>query len=448
VPLSQLHFRQNDVGVNDEGMRDLRFDIELVEAQQQLIQAVNTLEREWVPLEEARGRVVAEEVTARHDLPPSRQAAVDGFAVSDEKVLGVKFRLLEANVSPGLMLGAGEACTVVTGGLVPENTRTVIPHENAEVVDGYVAFSREVKLGENLKSAGEDLRGGTVIATPGAQVDSGLISVMAAFGYHQIPVYRRPRVGILSLGQGIIPWQNEPLPHQVRDSNSPLLKSLVESDGGMAAAVEIAGEERSSLNRRVTEMLGKIDLLIITGGTHAGEYDEARQLLDNIGAEMLFWGVKIRPGGHPGAALWDSRLIICLSGNPGACMVGYHVLAAPVVRYLQGLPPFIPHIKAEVTNSFNKAGGPRRFLRAHAEIHGNTWKVEVLPGQKSSMLRSYINCNALIDLPAGHPPLEAGSEVSVILLNLAHSAIYPRRKEQTTGGDPGNVRLPGDHQPV
>lgn len=257
-------------------------------------------------------------------------------------------------------------------------------------------------------------------------MDSGLISVLAAFGYEQVLVHRRPRVGILSLYQGIIPWQNDPLPHQVRDSNSPLLISLVDGDGGIVVAMEMAGEDRSMLKQRVLEMLGKIDVLIITGGTHAGEYDEARQLLEEIGAEMLFWGVKIRPGSHPGAALWNSRMIICLSGNPGACMVGYHMLAAPVIRCLQGISPFVPRIKAVCTNSFDKAGGPRRFLRAHATIHENTWKVEVLPGQKSSMLRSYINCNALIDLPAGHPPLEAGSEVSVILLNLAHSAIYPK----------------------
>jgi len=119
-------------------------------------------------------------------------------------------------------------------------------------------------------------------------------------------------------------------------------------------------------------------------------------------------------------------------------MVGYHLLAAPVIRRLQGISPFVTPIKALCTNSFGKAGGPRRFLRAHAEIHGNAWKVEVLPGQKSSMLRSYIYCNALIDLPAGHPPLEAGSEVSVILLNLAHTVIYPKQREQSTGGETGD----------
>ena len=147
-------------------------------------------------------------------------------------------------------------------------------------------------------------------------MESGLISVLAAFGYEQVLVHRRPRVGILSLYQGIIPWQNDPLPHQVRDSNSPLLISLVDGDGGIVVAMEMAGEERSMLKQRVMEMLGKIDVLIIIGGTHAGEYDEARQLLEEIGAEMLFWGVKIRPGSHP-SCVANSR-IIYLSSKSGS----------------------------------------------------------------------------------------------------------------------------------
>lgn len=403
----------------------MRFDIELNDAQTQLIQAINPLEGERVPVLSAQGRVAAEIVTATHDLPPCRQSAVDGFAVSDERIAGVKFRLLEENVFPGLMLVTGEACPVVTGGLVPEAARTVIPHEHANVEAGYVTFAKEVKSGRNMKSAGEDIQGGTVLARPGNRVDSGLVSVMTAFGYEQLMVHRRPRVGILSIGQGIIPWQNDPLPHQIRDSNSPLLVSLIKADGGEAVAVEVAGDDRSLLNQKVLKMLDMIDVLIVIGGTHAGQYDEARQLLEEIGAELLFWGVKIRPGSHPGAALWGSRMIICLSGNPGACLVGYHMLAAPVIRRLQGILPLIPHIKALCTNSFDKAGGPRRLLRAHATFHESVWKVEVLPGQKSSMMRSFIKCNALIDLPAEHPPLEAGSEVSVILLNLDHSAIYP-----------------------
>lgn len=395
----------------------MQSDLDLQEAQRQLIGMTAPLSGEQVPLLNALGRVIAEEIVAKHDLPPYRQSAVDGFAVSEDVPVGAAFKLRKTAVTPDFKISTGEAYTVVTGGLIPENTRTVIPHEHARVEAGYLSFIKEIKPGRNIKSAGEDLQGGTPLARPGTRVTPGLVSVMAAFGYQQVPVYRCPRIGILSLGKEIIAWQENPGPNQVRDSNGPLLASLVTGDGGEVMAVDLAGDDGTMLKSRVLKLLDTVDVMILTGGTHAGEYDEARAMLEDIGAKILFWGVKIRPGSHPGAALWGSRIIICLSGNPGACMVGYQMLVAPVIRNLKGLPPFNPRITALCTNSLAKEGGPRRLVRARATIHEDGWRVAVLPGQKSSMLRSSIDCNALIDLPAGHPPLRAGSEVSVILLN-------------------------------
>ena len=143
------------------------------------------------------------------------------------------------------------------------------------------------------------MRSGTILAKPGTRVSAGLVSVMAAFGYQQVLVYRRPRVGILGLGKNVIGWQENPGPDEVRDSNGPLLASLVSGDGGEVTAVELAGNDSSILKSRVLELLEKIDVLIVNGGTHAEEYDEARAMLEDIGAKILYWGVKIRPGGHP-----------------------------------------------------------------------------------------------------------------------------------------------------
>ncbi len=132
---------------------------------------------------------------------------------------------------------------------------------------------------------------------------------------------------------------------------------------------------------------------------------------------MLFWGVQIKPGSHSGAGCYDGRIIVSLSGNPAPCWVGYELLAVPVLRALQGLRPLpLPRLSAVCTGSFPKGGGPRRFLRGYAVCGQDGWRVAILPGQKSSMLRSLLDCNALIDLPAGHQPLEAGGEVSLILL--------------------------------
>ncbi|NLV16628.1 MAG: molybdopterin molybdotransferase MoeA [Syntrophomonadaceae bacterium] len=416
----------------------MRFDLDLTEAQQQLLGRIAPLDGERVSLLSAWGRIISEEITAEHDVPLYRQSAVDGFAVSEEAPVGVRFLLRETAITPESEIGTGESYSVATGGLVPLNTRMVVPCENARIEGSYIAFTKEIKSGRNIKSAGEDLQRGTTLASPGTRVDPGLVSAMAAFGYGEVSVYRCPRVGVISLAKGAVPWHDTPGPDQFRDSNGPLLASLVNSDGGEVIAVDLAGDNSPDLKKRALELLDSVDLLIVTGGTHGGEYDEARNLLEEIGAEFLFWGVKIRPGGHPAAALFGSRIIICLSGNPGACMVGYQMLVSPAMRALQGLPPLYPSIKARCVNSFAKEGGPRRLVRANAVVHEDGWRVTVLPGQKSSMMNSSIDCNAFIDLPAGHPPVKADSEVKVILLNPEYSGIYHSHMQQSTGGDLGN----------
>ena len=162
--------------------------------------------------------------------------------------------------------------------------------------------------------------------------------------------------------------------------------------------------------------MAQSDLVLTVGGVASGPDDYALALLKASDARVLFWGVESKPGHHSGAAVCEDRPVIALSGNPAACAVAYQLLAAPVVRALQGLPPCPGAIPAICTNFFPKGGGPRRFLRGYAACGAKGWEVTLLPGQKSSMLRSLINWNALVDLPAGHPPLQAGSPVSVLPL--------------------------------
>jgi molybdopterin molybdotransferase len=204
----------------------------------------------------------------------------------------------------------------------------------------------------------------------------------------------------------------------VRDSNGPLLAALVSRDGGEVAGVEAASDEQpAAAISCLKRLLDEVDLVLTIGGTASEAGDRALFLLREIGARPLFWGVRIKPGSHSGAAVWNARPVLSLSGNPAACAVGYELLAAPVVRALQGLRPYPRRLTALCVSAFSREGGPRRFLRGYAVCDLDGWRVAVLSGQKSSMMRSLIGCNALIDLPAGHPPLEPGSQVSIILLD-------------------------------
>lgn len=400
----------------------MQIALNLTEAQKILLNALQPLPSETVSIMEALGRVSFHDLTAPWSIPLYQQAAVDGFAVhadnSDSKQTFILRNYLGDGETPGGPLGKGQAVAVKTGGPVPEATVAVIPWEQATVEGNQLSFSGEIITGSNIKVPGEDFPKGEIFAGFGTMITPGLISLMAAFGLEKVLVHRRPKAAILSLGKQVVPFTSDLMPGQIRDSNGPLLASYLAIDGGELITLEYSGKKSpGELENSILELLDSVDLVLTTGGTYSGTGDESRLLFEQLGARSLFWDVPIQPGGHNGAALLNSTLMISLSGNPAACMVGYQLFVAPVVRALQGIKADLQRVSAQCVNSYPRKGGPHRFLRGYASCGPEGWKVSVLPGQKPGMQRSLMNCNALIELPAGHLPLEAGMEVSVILLN-------------------------------
>lgn len=398
-------------------------NVKLEEAQELIYNVITPLPGESVPLLNAPGRMIYRDIYAAHDLPPCDKSAVDGFAVSiDKEENKHKYKIneiLKPGEMPAFALEPGQAAGVVTGGPLPDGTVSVVPYEITRLEGDRLLFSGELVPGENIRPRGEDLKAGELLVTRGTAVNPGMIGVMASFGMSEVTVFKRPRVAILGLGQGVVSCSAKPLPGQVRDSNGPLLAALVMRDGAQVTNVELAGDKNLSEIKNVLEkLLRQADIVLTTGGTASGECDQALSAVRQTGAKILFWGVQIKPGSHSGATVCDEKLVISLSGNPAACAAGYHLLAAPVLRFLQGLSFEPERITAVCAGAFPKRGGPRRFIQANLETYHKGLRVSILPGQKSSMLRGLLNNgNALIDLPAGHPPLEEGSEVSVIVLD-------------------------------
>ncbi len=410
-------------------------NVNLEKAQEILLGHVDSLPYEFVSLLKALDRVVHRDLFAVHDLPPYPQAAMDGYAVpagaSGRNKSYTVTEHLQPGEMPGSPLGPGLATAVVTGGPLPAGTGAVIPHEAARHGEDSVTFKVEVTPGSNIKPLGEDFLSGALLARRGDRITPGLMSALAAFGKNEVEVFCRPRVAVLSLGQEIVPCHVKPSAGQRRDSNGPLLAALVSRDGGMVKDVEAVGVENTAqVEVRLQKLLQRADLVLTTGGAASGASDQALQVLRQMGAQPLFWGVKIKPGSHSGAVVSNGKLIVSLSGNPAACAVGYYLLVAPVLRAMQGLSPYPQRLSALCANTFLKKGGPRRFVQGYATCSDEGWMVTVLPGQKSSMMRALIGSNALIELPAGHLPLYEGSKVSVILLNSLYNGRNGYEKSQ------------------
>lgn len=397
------------------------------EAQDTILGFTTPLNGETVDLALAAGRILHEDLAASQTLPPYAQSALDGYAIHGDDTGGdgrgrqlILRQHLTAGEVSAYPLAPGETVRVVTGGPVPDGTAAVIAEERVRLAGDRVLIDEEIAPGSNLRMPGEDFQSGEVLARNGTRLTPGLIGVLAAMGQGRVRVYPRPRVAIVSFGREVVPAHETPAPGQTRDCNGPLLAALVARDGGVVTGMEIlADDDRRSDIKRLEKLAAQSDILLTIGGTSTEAGDQALVILKELGARALSWGVRIKPGSHSGACSYHDRIITSLSGNPAACSVGYELLVAPALRALQGLTPPLRRLTAIITSSFSRQGGPRRFLRGYAVCGQDGWRVAILPGQKSSMLRSLIDCNSLIDLPAGHPPVEVGSRVSLILTGPA-----------------------------
>lgn len=397
-------------------------DISFEEAQQQINTLVDSLAAEELPLDQLIGRVLAKEFIAPRPLPDCGQSAVDGFALGSEADPAssrflVKGRL-ELGENPGQVIGPGEALGVMTGGLLPRGCVGVVPHERTILQGENLSVLEQVKTSQNIKQAGEDFADGELLFKSGSRLDPGSIALMAAYGIKSAPVFRKPRVAVLAMGRNVVDCRENPQTGQTRDANTPLLGALIRQDGGVTGgSLLVSGKSSPEIGESLEQLLNDTDVLISSGGTYTRGDDDLIRVVEQNGAQMVFWGVNIMPGSHLGMARRGNQFIMLLSGNPTACFVGYHLFTAPILHIMQGLPNGLLRQEAVCINGFAKKSGSRRFVRGRTQPASQGWEVEILPGQKPSMIRSMLGCNALIDVPAGSPGLTAGEKVSILPLH-------------------------------
>ncbi|MEA1959796.1 MAG: molybdopterin molybdotransferase MoeA [Bacillota bacterium] len=396
----------------------MQLNLKLEEARTLLLTNCRRLEKEWIPLLECNQRIAAGALSAISPLPAVSQSARDGYAINQHGDMNCFKKYTNRSHAHETQLPPGYAWEVITGETLPLDTTSVVPLEELEVKEDSIQIISHINMGTYMKLTGEDFKTGDIILSEGQVITPGIISLLAAYGLQTAPVRKKPRVSILSLGENIVPVHLEPGSREYRDSNSPLLASLVSLKQGEISNLSSAyGKSESEVQKLMLQCVEYSDLVITIGGTFSGIYEEARLLFESIGADVLFWGIPIQPGSHNGAAVLHDTLLLSLPGNPAACAVAYHLLAAPVINKLHGLDvlPELPTIKATCQSTYTKKIDARRFIRAQARCMEHGWEVLILPGQKPGMIRSLLQYNALIDLPVGHPPLQPGSPVNILL---------------------------------
>jgi molybdopterin molybdotransferase len=385
---------------------------------------------ERVPLREAWGRTLAEEVRTPADVPPLALSTMDGYALraADARTPGARLPVafeVFAGPAPSTPLPGGACCRIFTGAVLPAGANAVEQQEVVKRRGGNARFARAVPAGQFVRQPGSDLGAGEVALPAGTSLDPAAVAIAASLGKVELLVRRRPRAVILPTGDELVLPEQAPRAGQIRESNGPALAAAVREAGGEARLLAPARDRAESLARALRAARGA-DLLLTVGGVSVGARDLVRGALERAGARLDFWRVAIRPGKPFTFGLWGRTPVFGLPGNPASALVTFELFVRPAVRALQGLTGD-GRLRAWVrlTRELEKPRDLTMFVRVRlgARPRGPAFPwAEPLRTQKSGDLSSLLGADALAVLPAGRARFRRGNVVMARFLRAPDEA--------------------------
>lgn len=400
--------------------------IPVKEALRIVVEKASPLASERVALDEALGRVLAEDVFADMDLPPFDRAQMDGYAVrsADLSEMPARLRVVgEAAAGNGWRgtLRTGEAVRIMTGAPLPAGADSVQQVEvTREEQSGEVVFvERATEPGQFYVPRASEIREGERVLEAGEQINAARMAVLASFGYARVPVRRRPRVAVLATGTELVPVEAKPGEDQIRDSNSYSLAAYARLAGADVERLPFAGDDPELLREEVERAAARSDLLVLSGGVSMGRYDFTKSALHALGAELFFERVALRPGKPTVfARLPSGTLVFGLPGNPVSVSVTFNLFARTALRVMQGARDAEPFEETAVLSRPAKGAAERvSYLPAALSTDpAGRLLAEPLKWGGSSDFVAFARAVALVIVPAGVKTVEPGSVVKVVRL--------------------------------
>lgn len=374
---------------------------------------------EQVPLSQALGRILAEDLYADRDYPPFPRSARDGFAVhsQDAAVAPATLNLAGEVRAGGCFegaLGPGQCVSIMTGAPVPEGADAVVMVEHTRSEGGRVTLLRAAPESDNIVPKGSEAAAGAKILAQGRMLSAADLAVMASIGAAQPRVFRKPEIAILATGDELVPVEAAPQRHQIRNSNSTLLAAQVTLAGGIPRILPAAPDEEDALRRLIAEGLSS-DILLLSGGVSAGKYDFVEKVLADFGAEFYFDGVAIRPGKPLVFGRAKNELFFGLPGNPVSTYVTFHLFARPVIAALGGgrfEPPLF--YGAKLARAVQRREGLTAFIPAWVSRQEEAPVVAPVSWQGSGDVAALPNANCFIVVHPRRASPAAGDWVDIM----------------------------------
>jgi molybdopterin molybdotransferase len=399
------------------------------DARSRVLAAVRPLGGERVGVDDALGRVLAEDVVAELDLPPFDSSAMDGFAVvsgdgSELPVVGES----QAGAPFEGELERGQAVRISTGAVIPAGADAVVPIERVEVIGadahgGPDARGGPVRIrvaatspGAHIRRAGEDLHRGDVVLHAGAEVGPAEAGMLAALGRADVQVARRPRLAIVATGDELVPAGQPLASGQIHDSNATALGALARRAGADVIARHAAADDLAATVNAFAEALEGADVLCVSGGVSVGPHDHVKPALAELGFEELLWGVKLKPGKPFWFGVRGDQYAFGLPGNPVSAMVTFVLFARPALRALQGADPSPTRTVARLDGPIAANADRDQAVRCRLRVADDGWHAEPTGPQGSHVMSSMLGASALAIVPAGERDLAPGDAVTVELI--------------------------------
>lgn len=370
----------------DEALADLRKRVSIVTA------------IETVPTLEAGGRVLAETVVANRSSPPYSNSAVDGYgfahAAQTPSMPLVDGRAAAGGPYEGVVPG-GQAIRILTGAMVPDGVDTIVMEEDVAVVDDALVFQIGLKLGANVRPAGEDVLRGAEALPAGRVLQPQDLALLSAIGVTKVEVFHPLRVGVLSTGDELRQIGEEIAPHQIFDANRPMLLDLIRRWGMTPVDLGHVRDDAELVNAAMTHGAREADVVLTTGGASAGDEDHISAALRAAGALNL-WRIAIKPGRPLALGMWDGTPVFGLPGNPVAAFVCALIFARPTLQKMSGAGWSDPQgMTLPAAFAKNKKPGRREYLRARIKEDGS---VEAFKSEGSGRISGLSWATGLIEL--------------------------------------------------
>lgn len=405
-------------------MVEKRNPIPVSEAVERVLKHALPLGAEKVELEESYGRILAEPIVARNDVPPFNRSPYDGYAIRSQDSEGasgdnrIAFTVIDhigAGEVSAKKLKAQEAIRLMTGAQLPEGADAVVMFEQAIESKDSITIRKAFETWENVSMQGEDVQKDEVVIDSGNFINPGTMALLATFGYTHVSVAKQPVIGILSTGTELLAVSDKLLPGKIRNSNGPMIVAQLKRMGLRCKMYGMSIDKLDESYEVVKKAAAETDCLITTGGVSVGDFDFLPAIYERLNAEVLFNKVAMRPGSVTTVAVADGRYLFGLSGNPSACFTGFELFVRPaLLKMMGGGKLYLPQTKAKLGEEFSKANPFTRFIRA--SYNGET----VTPAgfNKSNAVSSIARGNALIVLPGSTRGFHLGDVVDVLLLGV------------------------------